>query len=99
MNQSSERHRWILADDLKVLFIYLHEVENTSFSMEEIAELIGVPVSKVEDRIEEFRGIEGNSARFTHSCYETRYVLDKYRNLEIDALRNIAFYYHEKIKE
>jgi hypothetical protein len=99
MTQSSTRHRWILADDLKILFLYLYKLENTSFSMEEIAELIGVPISKVEDRIEEFRGIEGNSSRFTHPCYETRYVLDNYRNIEMDALRYIAFYYHDKIRE
>lgn len=83
-------HRWSEQDDLAALYVYLHDVNNLSWSMEEIASQLGIGFKSFKMRLRNFRAIEGrgglgNYAQQSHRIYE------RYKNTTEPELRKVAF--------
>ena len=98
MSQGETKHTWILSDELKVLFIYLYD-NDPDYTIDKIAEWIGVPNAKVKARIGNFKWVNGNGANggLEHASHQTKFVFNQYRLLSREALKYIAFDYDTSI--
>ncbi len=105
MTQTIRRHDWTFPQDLQILFIYLYGLENTEYSIiEDYAATISDEftvsevVKKVQARVDEFKGLGGDSTRYTNCCKQTDFVFKEYRDLSMEGLKKIAFNYKMKIR-
>lgn len=87
----SNKHNWILEDDLKVLFVFKYGFKECPFNRAELAELIGVSTGSLSYRIANFKAIEGigsasNYAKLSKEVYDNYYHLSK-KDLTLKAFK------------
>jgi len=84
------RHHWTEQDDLMILFVSQFGFGKSPLTRQQMAERLGVSVGSVSYRLGNFAAIKG-AGKATHYARLSQEVYDKYSNLSIENLKNLAF--------